>query len=209
MNAGALVLVAVAFVLAGCGTDRTEHASGTGNDRMLCEVTPETSGEPPEIAPLAKGKTHLLVFTTNKGAFTVELDTKKAPCTTASMVQLAEKGFFNGTIIHRIVPGFVIQGGDPTGIGTGGPGYSTIDTPPTNARYTKGVVAMAKTMDEAPGTAGSQFFIVTGADAGLPPDYAIIGKVVRGLDVVERIGKLGGPDERPTQRVEIESVRAE
>ena len=68
---------------------------------------------------------------------------------------------------------------------------------------------MAKTMDEAPGTAGSQFFVVTGADVGLPPDYAILGKVVDGLDVVEKIGKLGGPDERPTQRVEIESVRTE
>ncbi len=207
MRLGALLLVLVALLVAGCGSDRT--TSGSKSGRMLCEVEPETSGQPPEISPLPKGSKHQLVFTTNKGAFTVELDTRASPCVTASMVQLAKKGFFNGTIFHRIVPGFVIQGGDPTGTGTGGPGYTTIDTPPENARYTKGVVAMAKTMDEAPGTAGSQFFVVTTADAGLPPEYAILGKVVSGLDVVEKIGKLGGADERPTQKVEIESVRAE
>ena len=207
MKLHVLLLVGVALLLVGCGSDRT--TSPSKSRKMLCEVEPETSGQPPEISPLAADSKHRLVFTTNKGAFTVELDAKTAPCAGGSMLQLAKKGFFNGTIFHRIVPGFVIQGGDPTGTGTGGPGYKTSDTPPENARYTKGVVAMAKTMDEAPGTAGSQFFVVTGADVGLPPDYAILGKVVDGLDVVEKIGKLGGPDERPTQRVEIESVRTE
>ena len=85
------------------------------------------------------------------------------------------------TIFHRIVPGFVIQGGDPTGTGTGGPGYLTVDTPPASAAYTLGVVAMAKTQQQPAGTAGSQFFVVTVPNAGLPPDYAIIGKVTSGL----------------------------
>ena len=100
----------------------------------------------------------------------------------------------------------MIQGGDPTGTGTGGPGYTTVDKPPADAKYTKGVVAMAKTADEAPGTAGSQFYVVTGADAGLPPEYAVIGKVTEGIDVVEQIGALGDPDEQPTQADRHEKV---
>ncbi len=78
-------------------------------------------------------------------------------------------------MFHRIVPGFVIQGGDPTQSGNGGPGYSTVDTPAQDTTYTQGVVAMGKTASEASGTAGSQFFVVTAQDAGLPPDYAVVG----------------------------------
>ena len=121
-----------------------------------------------------------LVVETNCGSFTIELDQKTAPKTSASLVSLAESGFFDSTTFHRVVPGFVIQGGDPTGTGTGGPGYNTVDVPPADATYTKGVVAMAKTGAEAPGTSGSQFFVVTGADVGLPPEYAIVGKVTEG-----------------------------
>jgi cyclophilin family peptidyl-prolyl cis-trans isomerase len=159
-------------------------------------------------AQLDASKAWTLTFRTNCGAFTVKLDLKSAPNASASMVALAKAGFFDNTIFHRIVPGFVIQGGDPTGTGAGGPGYKTHDRPPKNARYTKGVVAMAKTQQEPAGTAGSQFYVVTGADAGLPPDYAIIGKVLRGLPVVERIGKLGDASEQPTQAVVIYGVNA-
>jgi cyclophilin family peptidyl-prolyl cis-trans isomerase len=105
-----------------------------------------------------------------------------------------------------VVPGFVIQGGDPTQTSAGGPGYSTVDVPPSDAVYTKGVVAMAKTGAEPPGTAGSQFFVVTADDAGLPPDYAIVGEVTDGLDTVERIDALGVGDGPPSQPVVIESV---
>ena len=147
------------------------------------------------------------VVKTSEGSFTIRLDVEDSPNAVASFEKLAKKGFFKGTIFHRIVPGFVIQGGDPTGTGSGGPGYTTTDPPPTNAKYTHGVVAMAKTATEAPGTAGSQFFVVTAQDAQLPPDYALLGKVVSGLDVVDRIGKLGNPTtEQPTKRVLIESV---
>ena len=159
-------------------------------------------------APLDASKTWTLVFQTNCGDFTVQLDLKSAPNASASMVSLAQSGFFKNTIFHRIVPGFVIQGGDPTGGGMGGPGYSTHDKPPKGARYTKGVVAMAKAGNEAAGTAGSQFYVVTGADSGLPPDYALIGKVVKGLPVVDRIGKLGDAAEHPTQTVELYDVKA-
>jgi cyclophilin family peptidyl-prolyl cis-trans isomerase len=87
----------------------------------------------------------------------------------------------------------VIQGGDPTGSGNGGPGYTTRDNPPAGTKYTKGVVAMAKTADEPAGTAGSQFYIVTGADAGLPPEYAVLGRVVKGMSTARRIDALGDP----------------
>ena len=143
---------------------------------------------------------------TNCGTFAFKIDQAQSPNASASVVSLTQKGFFDNTVFHRIVPGFVIQGGDPTGTGTGGPGYETVDTPPASASYTHGVVAMAKGANEPPGTAGSQFFIVTSANAGLPPDYAIIGKVTKGLDVVDRIGLLGDAQEQPTQIVEIESA---
>ncbi len=144
---------------------------------------------------------------TNQGTFSFALDVEDSPNTTASFVSLVRKGFFDGTIFHRIVPGFVIQGGDPTGTGTGGPGYSTVDAPPSDAKYTKGVVAMAKAGNEAPGTAGSQFFVVTADDARLPPDYALLGSVTSGLSVVEKIGRLGDPGtEQPTTRVVVQKA---
>jgi cyclophilin family peptidyl-prolyl cis-trans isomerase len=192
-----LLLLVVALV--GCG-----GSDGGNAQQSDCDVQGDA-----QLAELEEGKTYRLVFQTNKGSFTIELDRETAPCTSASFVSLASKGFFNGTKFHRIVPGFVIQGGDPTGKGTGGPGYSTVDVPPDDAKYTKGVVAMAKTPAEPAGTAGSQFFVVTAEDSGLGPDYAVLGKVVEGLDVVEKIGKLGGPDEQPTEPVVIETVKVE
>ena len=135
-------------------------------------------------------QTYNLVFATNCGSFTVTLDLATAPATATSLVSLAKSGFYDDTIFHRIVPGFVIQGGDPTQEGAGGPGYQTVDPPPADAAYTKGVVAMAKGGSEPAGTAGSQFFVVSGADIGLPPDYAIVGNVTSGIEVVGRIGEF-------------------
>ena len=180
-------------MLAGCG-------GGGGS----APTTANDSGGRPALDP---AKTYDVVLETNKGSFTIELDVKDSPKTTASFVALARKGFFDGTIFHRIVPGFVIQGGDPTGTGSGGPGYTTVDPPPEDTRYVKGVAAMAKTQTDPPGTSGSQFFVVTAADAGLPPEYALLGKVVKGLDVVEQIGTLGDPaTQKPTERVEIKQA---
>ena len=129
-----------------------------------------------------------------------------APKTSASLVSLAEDGFYDGTRFHRVVPGFVIQGGDPTGTGTGGPGYKTVDAPPTSTQYTEGVVAMAKAGNEPPGTSGSQFFVVTAPDAGLPPDYAVVGTVTEGMETVSAIEALGTGDGPPSQPVVIEKV---
>ena len=130
---------------------------------------------------------------TTCGRFEIALDTRDSPKTVGSFVYLARKGVYDNTIFNRIVPNFVIQGGDPRGTGTGGPGYSVNEPPPANAEYTKGTVAMVKTAAEPPGSSGSQFFVVTAADAGLPPQYALLGKVSSGEDVVARIASLGDP----------------
>jgi cyclophilin family peptidyl-prolyl cis-trans isomerase len=150
--------------------------------------------------------TYRLVLDTTSGPFTIELDQKLAPNTARSLVRLARNGFFDGTKFHRVVPGFVIQGGDPTGTGTGGPGYSTVDVPPSDAAYTEGVVAMAKTRDQPPGTAGSQFFVITGADIGLPAEYAIVGRVTTGMATVKAIDALGVGDGPPSKPVVIKKM---
>jgi peptidyl-prolyl cis-trans isomerase B (cyclophilin B) len=146
------------------------------------------------------------VVTTSEGTFSFSLDVKDSPHAVASFEFLARKKFFDGTIFHRIVPNFVIQGGDPTGTGNGGPGYSTDDKVPANTTYLHGTVAMAKTQTDPSGTAGSQFFVVTEANAGLPPIYAVIGHVVSGLAVVDKIGTFGNAQELPTKRIVVQSI---
>ena len=222
-------ILLIALLLAACGGgETTSDIPSGGGDTDATEPAPEptetTAEEAPKgcraveepkpreegnLKPPAKPlpkRDWVATVTTNCGSFSFELDLEAAPKATAAFADLAGDGFFEGTVFHRIVPGFVIQGGDPTGTGTGGPGYQTVDTPPRGARYTKGVVAMAKAGNEAAGTAGSQFFVVTGDDTGLPPDYAVLGKVTRGMNVVERIGELGDQAEQPTFTVVIERV---
>jgi cyclophilin family peptidyl-prolyl cis-trans isomerase len=206
----------VPALLAACGGSKhaaTSTVSATTTTSVQTKNGCTTVPSPSSLAPrnekkptvqLDKGKTYDVTMVTNCGTFTIRLDQAQSPNATASFVSLVQKGFFDKTIFHRIVPGFVIQGGDPTATGTGGPGYSTVDTPPKNASYTHGVVAMAKTATEPAGTAGSQFFIVTVKNAGLPPDYAVIGTVTQGLAVVDRIGRLGDASQQPTQVVEIQ-----
>jgi peptidyl-prolyl cis-trans isomerase B (cyclophilin B) len=216
----ALLLIAlVAF--AGCGGDddngesaATDTATVTastnppGSCSQVDAPEPKEDGGGEKQTKIPAGKKPELVVETNCGNFTIELDTAAAPKTTASVAGLAEDGFYDDTTFHRIVPGFVIQGGDPTATGTGGPGYSTVDTPSQSTAYTRGVVAMAKTPTEAPGTSGSQFFVVTGDDIGLEPAYAVIGKVTEGIEVVNKIGRLGDPaTEEPTQVVVISKMR--
>jgi peptidyl-prolyl cis-trans isomerase B (cyclophilin B) len=209
-----LPLAALVMLLAaGCGGGggEGETAAATTTDANGCRTV--SAPEPAErTAPrptkrLDPSKTYELVLRTNCGSFTIWLDVKHAPATAASLVSLARRGYFDHTVFHRIVPGFVIQGGDPTASGTGGPGYKTVDKPPASARYTHGVVAMAKTQTEPAGTSGSQFFVVTAKDVGLPADYAVVGKVTKGIGVVDRIGALGDPaTEEPTETVEIEKA---
>ena len=195
--AGAAIFGLAIFGLAGCG----------GGGKQNAEPSCPTSGKQVTFPLLDRSKAYTVGVLTNFGRFDIRLDVRDSPCTTSSFAALVRKRFFDGTRFHRIVPGFVIQGGDPTATGQGGPGYTVQDVPPANATYTRGVVAMAKTNAEPPGTSGSQFFVVTGADVGLPPQYAILGTVTKGLRVIERIGKLGNPaNERPTRRVVVQRM---
>jgi peptidyl-prolyl cis-trans isomerase B (cyclophilin B) len=207
--------------LAGCGgsspptattsstaaTTTTTAAAGASG----CTTVPRPKmGARSESAPTAllpASAHYSITFDTNCGDFTIVITQASAPHAAASFVALTQKGYFNDTIFDRIVPGFVIQGGDPTGTQTGGPGYTTVDNPASDSQYTEGVVAMAKTEDQVPGTAGSQFVIVTEAVAAEPPLYAIVGHVTSGLEVVEAIGKLGSDQTQlPTRVVEIEKA---
>jgi peptidyl-prolyl cis-trans isomerase B (cyclophilin B) len=205
----------LALALAGCGGGGGEEEQAAAPQQGTCRDV-EAPGPRPEgsLAPPAEtldpAGTHRLRVETSCGAFTVTLNAEASPKAAASVAALAESGFYDGTTVHRIVPGFVIQGGDPTGTGGGGPGYTTVDPPPAGTAYTRGMVAMAKTAADPPGTAGSQFFVVTAADAGLPPDYAVIGSVTDGLDTVVRIEALGDPaTELPTRTVVIERMTLE
>src|SRR5262249_41701854 len=128
---------------------------------------------------------------TSCGTFIIALDTARAPKTASSFPYLAQHHAYDDTHFHRIIPGVVLPGGDPTGSGSGGPGYTVDERPPRNLSYTRGLVAMAKSPVEPPGRSGSQFFVVTAADAGLTPDYALLGRVTSGFDVVQRIEQLG------------------
>ena len=221
--------LAAALAIAGCGDDDENAKESSAPDATATEApAASTSGdsegcrdaEQPKPKPdggqkkptakLDPAKTYDVTLLTNCGSFTIRLDVEASPNTAASFVSLVRKGFYDDLVFHRIVPGFVIQGGDPTGRGTGGPGYSTVDRPPAGTRYTLGVVAMAKTADEPPGTAGSQFYVVTGEDAGLPPDYAVLGKVTKGIETTQQIGELGDPASggsgTPTRPVVIEKA---
>ena len=219
-------LVALAIVAAGCGGD-DEDESGASEEPAATETQPaekqqagckdvaqptprDDGGQKKPTRTLDASKTYEVVFETSCGAFTIRLDQKTSPQAAASFVSLARNGFFDETIFHRIVPGFVIQGGDPTASGSGGPGYSTRDRVPQDAAYDPGVVAMAKAGPEPAGTAGSQFFVVTGAGAGLTPDYALLGMVTKGMKVVQEIGQLGDPASggagTPLQSVAIEET---
>ncbi len=194
MRGLALLVLCVALV-AGCGS---------GGKSATETLKPPTSTLDPT-------KHWTLTFTTDRGTFVVALEPRVSPLATASLVSLARQGYFDDTIFHRIVPGYLIQGGDPTRTGHGDPGYTTVDPPSPTTRYAKGVVAMGKTASEAPGTAGSQFFVMTADAPTLGPDYAVVGRVTSGMDVVEKIGELGDPSDpngTPTETVVVKHVTA-
>ncbi|MDE3083402.1 MAG: peptidylprolyl isomerase [Acidobacteriota bacterium] len=149
-------------------------------------------------------RTYSATMVTSKGTLEILLDPLAAPVTVNSFVFLARWHYFDGIVFHRVIPGFVLQGGDPTGTGTGGPGYRFNDELPKPGRYELGSLAMA---NAGPNTNGSQFFVISGPDGvRLPPLYSLFGKVVKGLDVVAAINDIGSPSGAPKERVVIESV---
>ncbi|MHB8438697.1 MAG: peptidylprolyl isomerase [Acidimicrobiales bacterium] len=158
--------------------------------------------EPPMVIDPAKRYTAEMV--TSKGTMRITLDPLAAPRTVNSFVFLARYHYFDGIVFHRVIPGFVLQGGDPTGTGTGGPGYRFADELPAAGRYELGSLAMA---NAGPDTNGSQFFVISGPDGmRLPPSYSLFGKVVSGLDVVAAIDAVGTRSGKPNEKVTIESV---
>lgn len=195
----------------GGNADTTSASSGEesgGCKKVEAPEPKQVSFSEPEQT-VEQGEKVNAVVKTSCGTFTIALDTERAPKTSNSFAFLSEEGFYDNTTFHRIVPEFVIQGGDPEGTGTGGPGYSVDEKPPANLEYTKGIVAMAKSEAEPPGRSGSQFYVVTAADAGLPAEYALLGEVSDGYDVVERIEAQGTASEQPKQTILIESVTIE
>jgi peptidyl-prolyl cis-trans isomerase B (cyclophilin B) len=202
----AVALALAGLLLPGCGGGKGKaQASAPGCEKVGAPAPRKVNLAAPEQT-VRPGEKPTAVVKTSCGAFDIALDTQREPKTVNSFVYLARRGFYDGLDFQRIAPNFVIQGGDPLGNGTGGPGYHVDEKPPPNLAYTKGVVAMAKTQVEPPGRSGSQFFVVTAADAGLGADYALVGRVDKGIDVVERIGTLGTPSEHPSQTVLIERI---
>jgi peptidyl-prolyl cis-trans isomerase B (cyclophilin B) len=186
-----------------------------GSDESACREVPAPQpknvddGRRPSLK-LDRDKTYTALVETSCGPFEIELDARNSPETTASFVSLARGGFYDGLGFHRIVPGFVVQGGDPKGDGTGDPGYKTREAPPDDVAYTEGVVAMAKGGTEPPGTAGSQFFVVTGADSNLPAEYAVLGRVVRGIENVKAMEDLASTEDGPpSEPIVMSAVRIE
>ncbi|MGH9196542.1 MAG: peptidylprolyl isomerase [Acidimicrobiia bacterium] len=171
----------------------------------------------PEAPAMAidQAKSYTAVLTTSCGVVEIELADDVAPQTVNSFVFLARNGFFDGLNFHRLAEGFVLQGGDPEGSGSGGPGYQVVEAPPPATEYPLGTVAMAKAGNEAAGTSGSQFFIVSGEGGaqlnGTPEQpalYALLGKVVNGLDVVAKMEKVGAKpqSENPRLPIYIDSI---
>ncbi|WP_315373611.1 peptidylprolyl isomerase [uncultured Selenomonas sp.] len=147
----------------------------------------------------------IAVFETNHGTFEIELFEDKAPITVKNFIDLAEKGFYNGLIFHRVIDGFMIQGGDPNGMGTGGPGYTIPDEFHKDLKHdSEGVLSMA---NAGPNTGGSQFFITLAATPWLDGHHSVFGKVVKGMDVVREIGKVDTDfQDKPLAKVVMEKV---
>ena len=143
---------------------------------------------------------------TNQGAFSIELFEDKAPKTTKNFIDLAEKGFYDGVIFHRVIEGFMLQGGDPTGTGRGGPGYNIPDEFHPDLKHSEeGMLSMA---NAGPNTGGSQFFVTLAPTSWLDGKHAIFGKVVEGMEVVRAIGSTPtGPGDQPLQEVVMESMK--
>lgn len=212
-----LVLFGSSLAVIAIGVAIVYFVQGGNNDSPSATTPPENTIVAPTPQPVACGaelpaaagsrkstysrpadqeleadKTYILRLETSCGDIEISLDVKENPTTANSVAFLAKEGFYNGLVFHRIVPGFVIQGGDPRGDGSGGPGYDVVEPPPDGVAYEEGIVAMAKTQTDPIGSSGSQFFIVSGPDAGdLPAEYAVLGSVVDGMEVVTKISELG------------------
>jgi cyclophilin family peptidyl-prolyl cis-trans isomerase len=214
-----LALTAVMTLTAACSAGATPSPSGpdlfSPEASDLVSSAPTASGPaatggasqgstagcptaPPE--PMAAGAERVVTIDTEKGPIEITVEADLGPLAARNFVDLAACGFYDGVVFHRVVPGFVIQGGDPTGSGSGGPGYE-FPNDPVDVPYERGVVAMANAGRD---TNGSQFFIVL-EDAGLPPDYSVFGRVTNGMDAVDAIAAAADA-ENPTNPIKMDKV---
>jgi len=205
------VLMVLVMITAGCGKkEETQSPAPTSTPTQPAANGKQWSNPP--AMQIDTNKTYLAEVETSKGNFTIELFAKDAPNTVNSFVFLAKEGFYENIIFHRIIETFMIQTGDPTGTGMGGPGYKYADELPSKVGYEPGIVAMA---NSGPDTNGSQFFICTGdAAEGLKNDYTIFGKVIEGMDNVTAIAKtpvgadpLTGHKSYPTEKITINAIK--
>lgn len=171
-------------------------------------VTPnQAESTPKTTTDVTAKKNSVALFETSMGNFRVELAEDKAPQTSKNFITLVNKGFYNGLIFHRVIDDFMIQGGDPKGNGTGGPGYTISDEFNSDLRHTEGVISMA---NAGPNTGGSQFFITLKATPWLDNKHAVFGKVIEGMDVVKAIGKVKtSAQDKPVQDVVIKKITIE
>ncbi|SFL84410.1 Peptidyl-prolyl cis-trans isomerase (rotamase)-cyclophilin family [Paenibacillus sp. 1_12] len=221
MTKWAAIAVVCALMLSACGTKPAEKDAASTGKTTQGSSQPATNTQQPAAkkswtAPPAMTidvkKTYQATVATSKGSFKIDLYAKDAPLTVNNFVFLAKEGFYNDIVFHRIIESFMIQTGDPLGVGSGGPGYSFQDELKTPYKYEPGIVAMA---NAGPNTNGSQFFICTGEDSknlNKSPNYTIFGKVTEGMDIVKKIAATpvtGGPSgekSTPTEKVVIQSV---
>lgn len=197
-GAAMLTIIAVVAILLSIG--------GEDSSELVCEPVPDDGGTEECPAEIVTEPADVAV-STSEGDFQISLDTEASPATTTSFRHLVEEKFYDGLGFHRVAPGFVIQGGDPNGDGSGGPGYYVDEAVSQETRYTPGVVAMAKSGTDPPGRSGSQFFVVSGSGGQeLPPEYAYVGEISSGMETVAAIDALGRGDGPPTKPVTIESM---
>ncbi len=204
------------LVGAGCSTKpagqavSTDPYSTSPSDTPITQPAPGAPNSNTMPSTLQANTTYTAVLKTDKGDIEIALAADATPITVNNFVTLAKKDFYNGTIFHRTIKGFMIQGGDPTGTGAGGPGYKFADEP-FDGEYTRGTVAMA---NAGPNTNGSQFFIMHG-DVPLPKNYVIFGKVTKGLEVVDAIATApvavgnSGEESQPVTPVTVKTVTIE
>lgn len=193
------------------GTKKETFRRGAKVKRSQCSDVPrvkprlEHFRRPPQTIERSD---HLLaVIETNCGRFKIRLDARRSPVIVNSFAYLARSGFYDGLSFYRVASNFVVQGGDPSGSGFGGPGYHVIEPPPSRVRYRRGTVAMAKSAAEPSGWSGSTFFVVVGYGGTIAPEYGLLGRITSGMATVKRINRLGTPSERPRQVVRIDRVR--
>ena len=200
----ALVAIVLSATLDGGGSEST--AVTVPGCKAVSAPAPKQVSLPAPKQTVKRGEALTAEVKTSCGSFEIALDSKHAPKTVNSFVYLAREGFYEGLDFYKAISGFAIYGGDPQGDGSGGPGYSVVEPPPADTKYRRRVVAMVREANRPPGSSGSQFFVAISTETGLPPDFALLGRVTGAWGAVARINKLATPEQKTAQPVLIEKI---